>query len=132
MPTLRITPFATHRHGQRQISTLGVGEPALLRWPPIDLAPFNSPRSLAAPMHAACVLYGREGNSSSQPHSMCRIDEGEPAIMRWIRLTAFAPRFVDRNRGALSRKASDRDLRMRFPKEQRHTAQRRANNSELA
>ena len=36
----------------------GGGAPALLRWPPIGTAPFNSPPSSTTPTHAVCAVDG--------------------------------------------------------------------------
>jgi hypothetical protein len=59
-PTPRITLFAIRRHGRGGISTSGGGAPALVRWPPTDPAPFNSPPSSTTPTHAACAVDGRK------------------------------------------------------------------------
>jgi hypothetical protein len=50
---------------------VGGGAPALVRWPPIGPAPFNSPPSSTAPTHAAWAVDGRKEIHSSRAPSKC-------------------------------------------------------------
>jgi hypothetical protein len=57
---------------------IGGGAPALVRWPPIGPAPFNSPPSSTTPTHAACAVGGRKRTWSERSSPAPLLESPEP------------------------------------------------------